>query len=224
MPTVSLNSSFVHNAACGAAQRKVDYFDSEQRGFLLEVRSSGRRTFYQRYTDARGRTRQCKIGPADIVPVEKAREKGREIVAAALLGADPQQARVDLRAVPTLTEFAHERYLPHVRQSKRSWKLDARVFRFHILPALGRLRLDEVTHEHVSNFVQTMREKGLAVGTCNRALVVLQHAFNLARKWKMPGAGDNPTTGISAGPDVYRQRFLTPEEAQRLIAAIAIEC
>jgi integrase len=223
MPIVNLTPTFVRSAACTSAQRKVDYYDAEQRGFLLEVRSSGRQTFYQRYTDAKGRTRQCKVGPAEVITVEQAREKARELVAAVLLGADPQQARVDLRAVPTLAEFAHERYLPHVKQSKRSWKLDARKFRFHILPALGRLRLDEVTHEHVSNFVQTMRAKGLAVSTCNRALVVLQHAFNLARKWKIPGAGDNPATGISAGADVYRQRFLTPEEAQRLIAAIAVE-
>jgi hypothetical protein len=119
MPTVNLTPSFVRSAACTPAQRKVDYYDVEQRGFLLEVRSSGRQTFYQRYTDAKGRTRQCKIGPAEVLTVEQAREKGREIVAAVLLGADPQQARVDLRAVPTLAEFIRDRYLPHARQSKR---------------------------------------------------------------------------------------------------------
>jgi integrase len=223
MPTVSLTSSFVRNAACGAAQRKVDYFDTEQRGFLLEVRSSGRRTFYQRYTDAKGRTRQCKIGPANAVPVEKAREKGREIVASAVLGANPQQQRVELRGIVTVAEFVRERYLPHVTQHKRSWKVDEANFRNYILPVVGRLRLDEVTQQHVSDLIKIMRERGFAVGTCNRALVVFQHAFNLARKWKIPGAGDNPASGLSAGPDVPRQRFLTPEEAQRVIAAIAVE-
>jgi integrase len=223
MPTVNLTPAFVRSADCAPPHRRVDYFDTEQRGFLLEVRSSGGKTFYQRYNDTRGRLKQCKLGSADIITVEQAREKGREIVAAVLLGADPQQARVDLRAVPTLAEFVHDRYLPHVSQSKRSWKLDERNFRIHILPVLGRLRLDEITHEQVSGFVQEMRKLGSAVGTCNRALVVLQHALNLARKWKMPGAGESPTTGISAGPDVHRQRFLSPEEAQRLIAAIAVE-
>lgn len=42
-----------------AAADELDFFDTEQRGFLLEVRPSGRKTFYQRYTDAKGRTRQC---------------------------------------------------------------------------------------------------------------------------------------------------------------------
>jgi integrase len=223
MPTVNLTPFFVRSATCPSSQRRVDYFDTEQRGFLLEVRSSGGKTFYQRYNDTRGRLKQCKLGSAEVLTVEQAREKGREIVAAVLLGADPQQARIDLRAVPTLAEFIRDRYLPHAKQSKRSWRVDEAYLRIHILPALGRLRLDEVTHEHVSGFVQRMRDRGFAVGTCNRALVVLQHAFNLARRWKMPGAGDNPTTGISAGADVHRQRFLTPEEAQRLIAAIATE-
>jgi len=35
---------------------------------MLEVRSSGRKTFYQRYTDERGRERRFKIGAAALTP------------------------------------------------------------------------------------------------------------------------------------------------------------
>lgn len=129
MPSVNLTPAFVRSAGCAHPHRRVDYFDTELRGFLLEVRSSGDKTFYQRYNDTRGRLKQCKLGSAEILTAEQAREKGREIVAAVLLGADPQLARVELRAVPTLAEFVHDRYLPHVRQSKRSWKLDERNYR-----------------------------------------------------------------------------------------------
>ncbi len=45
-------------------------------------------------------------------------------------------------------------------------------------------------------------------------------AFNLARKWNVPGASMNPTAGLSTVPEVHRQRFLTPEEAQRLVGSI----
>lgn len=64
MPKAVFSRPFVDRATCGPGKAKVDYFDSEQRGFMLEVRRSGGKTYYQRYTDERGRERQYKIGPA----------------------------------------------------------------------------------------------------------------------------------------------------------------
>jgi len=51
MPTVALSASFVRQAECQSGRKKTDYFDVGQRGFMLEVRSSGGKTYYQRYTD-----------------------------------------------------------------------------------------------------------------------------------------------------------------------------
>jgi integrase len=220
MPRVLLTSSFVRGAACADGRLKVDFFDTQQRGFMLEVRASGGRTFYQRYTDARGRERQFKIGPADAISLAQARRKARAIRAEAALGADPQARRKELRAIPTLAELVRERYLPHVKAYKRSWQTDETVLRIHVLPALGARPLDEITGDAVADLIKRMREKGYATGTTNRVLVLLRFIFNLARKWKVPGVGENPTFGLSTAPDVHRDRFLSPEEAQRLIAAI----
>src|SRR6185295_3726726 len=68
--------------------------------------------------------------------------------------------------------------------------------------------------------VERMREKQYATGTTNRVVIVLRHIFNLARKWRVPGVTENPTTGINLAPDVNRERFLSLEEAQRLVVAI----
>jgi integrase len=65
-----------------------------------------------------------------------------------------------------------------------------------------------------------MRAKGYAGGTTNRVLVLLRYVFNLAGKWNVPGASVNPTAGLTMAPEVHRQRFLTPEETQRLVASI----
>src|SRR5579885_2399332 len=134
MPTIALTSPFVRQAECGPGRRKTDYFDVGQRGFLLEVRASGGKTYYQRYTDERGRERQYKIGPADVLSLEQARRKARQILAEALLGTDPQQRRREMRAVPRFGHFVHERYLPYVRTYKSSWQTDETVLRIHILP------------------------------------------------------------------------------------------
>jgi integrase len=220
MPTVALSVSFVRHALCAAGRKKVDYFDVTQRGFMLEVRSSGGKTFYQRYTDERGRERQYKIGPADVLTLEQARRKARQVVAEALLGADPQHKRREMRAIPQLSRFVHERYLPYIRTYKNSWQTDETVLRIHILPRLGTFALDEIKTDAVFDLINRMRADGYASGTMNRVIVILRYIYNLARKWKVPGGVDNPAAGLSAGPEVQRNRFLTKDEAEALVRSI----
>jgi len=223
MPKVDLNRAFVERATCTPGKAKVDYFDSEQRGFMLEVRSSGGKTYYQRYTDERGRERQFKIGPADAITLDQARKRARVILAQAVLGADPAARRRELREIPTLAELVRDRYLPHVKAYKRSWRTDETVFRVHILPVLGSRPLDEISGDAIADLLQRMRDQGYATGTTNRVLILMRFIFNLARKWKIPGVGENPTFGLSTAPDVQRDRFLSPEETQRLIASINVD-
>ena len=220
MPRVHLTRQFAQAAACPPGRPKIDFFDADQRGFMLEVRASGGKTFYQRYTDARGRERQFKLGPAEILTLDQARRKARLILAQALVGEDPQQQRRTLRETPTLNEFVRDRYLPHVKSYKRSWCTDETVLRLHILPALGAESVDQVKNEAISELLEAMRQKGYASGTTNRVLILLRYIYNLGRKWRVAGMAENPTLGLSTAPDVQRDRFLSPEETQRLIRAI----
>jgi integrase len=220
MPRVRLSAAFVRSAACPEGVKKIDFFDREQRGFMLEVRRSGGKTFYQRYTDERGRERQFKIGPSDVLSLSMARRKARTTAAEALVGSDPQERRAEMRTIPTFAELVRDRYLPHVKSYKRSWCTDETVLRVHILPVLGSQYVDLVRAEPIAALVERMREKGYASGTTNRVVIVLRHIFNLARKWRVPGVGENPTAGINIAPDVKRERFLSLEEAQRLIVSI----
>ena len=223
MPVVTLSAGFVRQAICAPARKKTDYFDVTQRGFLLEVRQSGGKTYYQRYTDDRGRERQYKIGPAEVLTLDQARRKARQVVAEALLGADPQQKRREMRAVPQLNTFVQERYLPYVRTYKSSWQTDETVLRIHILPKLGGLALDEIKTDAISDLINRMHADGYASGTVNRVIVILRYNYNLARKWKVPGGAENPAAGLSAGPDVQRNRFLSEQEAEALVRSINID-
>lgn len=187
---------------------------------MLEVRSSGGKTFYQRYRDVHGRERQYKIGSPAIVSLAQARKKARRISADALLGGDPQATREELRTIPTLAEFVESSYLPFASNRKRSWRTDETLFRIHILPRLGRLPLDTVTSKAAAELLHSIQQRGYAPGTVNRVLVLLRYAFNLAKKWSIPGLGPNPTGGLKTLPDVCRDRFLSDAEAQRLLDAI----
>ena len=68
-----------------------------------------------------------------------------------------------------------------------------------------------------------MHAEGYASGTINRIIVILRYIYNLARKWKVPGGAENPAAGLSAGPDVQRNRFLSELEAEALVRSINID-
>jgi integrase len=223
VPVVELTSAFVRHASCPPGQRKLDYFDSKQRGFLVEIRCSGRKTYYQRYRDERGRERQFKIGRADVLTSDQARRAGRSILARAVLGENPQLRRQELRSIPSLSEFVTEKYLPFIKTYKRSWGTDETVLRIHVVPALGKMALDEITAEHIVALIAGMRSDGYAVGTSNRVVMILRYMYNLAARWKVPGVPRNPTSGIELGQEAHRNRFLTRAEAQRLVDAITVD-
>jgi len=57
MPSLTLTPTVVRDARCPNDKRKLDLFDTHTRKLMLEVRSSGRKTYYLRYQDARAKTR-----------------------------------------------------------------------------------------------------------------------------------------------------------------------
>jgi integrase len=220
VPRVELTASFVRGCVCPQGARRLDFFDAAVPGFMLEVRSSGGKTFYQRYRDAGGRERQFKIGSADILTVSQARRKARSVLAEAILGSDPQKVREELRRTPTLAEFIRDSYMPYAKNVKRSWQTDETILRIHILQKFGAYRLDQISDQGIAALLSHMRDQGYASGTTNRVLVLLRFIFNLAQKWGVPSLVKNPTAGLKTAPDVCRERFLTHDEARRLLLAL----
>ena len=80
------------------------------------------------------------------------------------MGQDPSEAKAELRLVPTFATFMTERYMPYVREYKRSWQCDDSLLRNHLLPALGKKYLDEITKQDVIAFHHGLRAKGKAPG------------------------------------------------------------
>ena len=219
MPQVRLTQRFVKGAKCPANQRKVDFFDLASPGFLLEVRKGGK-TFYQRYSDLRGDQRQFRIGSADVLTLTQAKAKARDVLIKIEIGTDPHAERAALRSIPRFRDFASETYLPFARGNKRSWKTDETMLRIHLLPDLGSHYMDEVRPQDINSVLDKLRDAEYAPGTVGRALILLRHMFNLGRRWKTPGVAENPTDGFVVPPDVQRSRYLTKDEAARLIASI----
>src|SRR5260370_18194862 len=100
MTQVRITAGVVRSAKCPPSRAKLDLFDVGQTGFMLEVRRSGGKTFYQRYRDASGRERQIKIGPANVLTLPEARPKARTILSRACLEDDAYEQKASVRHPP----------------------------------------------------------------------------------------------------------------------------
>lgn len=221
MPTVTLDANIVRTTTCPADKKKLDLYDTATAGFVLEVRPSGGKTYYLRYRDAHGKQRQHRIGDASGISFEQARNAAQTVRAKVILGDNPAEEKKLLRTIPTLEEYAQNRYLPYVKGAKRSWDTDESFLRNHVLPRWGKCHLDEVKQQDVIEFHHALKAKGYAPATANRVVILTRYMFNLAKKWKIPGAEANPASGVELFEENNkRERFLNAEEVQRLVAAV----
>lgn len=216
MPVLNLTQPLLKTLGCPAGKRKVDYFDAQCKGLLLEIRESGGCTYYLRFTDVRSKIRQLKIGDSRDLSLAQARQladKHRNEIA---LGQDPFEAKAVLKQIPTISEFIHERYIPFVAGYKRSWECDRGLFKNHIEPRWGKKYLDQITKADLITLFAEHR-KTHAPGSCNRLLILLRYMFNLAIKWETPGITKNPTSGFPLmKEDNKHERFLSKNEAEVL--------
>lgn len=106
-------------------------------------------------------------------------------------------------------------YLPRIRLRKRSWQMDKRILRQHILPTFTECPMQEITRNDVACWLHDLARKGLAPATCNRIL----HVCSLAViQGVLPVS---PCLGIAPFPiRQLRERYLIRHEAQRLLQAL----
>ncbi len=221
MPKVALTPALIAKTVCSADQKKIDLFDTTTKGLVLEIRATGGGTYYHRYQNTRGQTRMFRLADAADVTLRQAREladKARNRIA---MGEDPNTAKAEHKQVPTLAAFIQDSYLPFVKGYKRSWGTDESLLRNHVLPKLGGKHLDEITKQDIIALHHGRRADGAAPGSANRLLIIMRYIFNLAVRWETPGVTANPTKDVALLEENNKlERFLSPDEAQRLYAAV----
>lgn len=222
MPKLHLTNSIITKSQCPEGRKKLDLFDTKTKGLMLEIRATGGRTFYLRYTDRYGKTRQHRIADGRDITLAQARsmaDRGRNKIA---LGTDPSDEKAEMRSIPTFREFAYEQYLPFARTYKLSWKCDEGLIRNHLLPRFGERHLDEIHPSDIRRLVQSRLNEDAAPGSVNRLIIIMRYMYNLyIRDWKLPGVKANPTSGMRMlNENNMYERYLTNDEVARLHAAV----
>lgn len=221
MPKVNLSAAFVSSALCPDGRSKIDYYDNSITGFVLEVRHTGGKTYYLRYRDRHGKLRQHKIGDSKSLSYDKARQAAQRLRSQVVLGDSPAVDRKTSRTIPTLLEVVTQRYIPNIQQHRRNYSSSLSFIHKHLLPPLGHLHLDEITPEKISEVHLALRDSGYALATANRLPIFMKTIYNLCRRQKVPGATPNPANEVQLFQvNNARERYLTPEEIQRLREAL----
>ena len=208
---------------CPEGKRRIEYVDTGGTGLYVEVRATApdQGTYYLRYKDANGKTCHQKLGTTADIGLDEAREKVRQLRAKQILGlkVDSRREANNKKAIPTLTEFMEEQYIPYQKERIRGWERQSDLFRNHLKPTFGNQRLDEITLHSVQQFLTLLRNKGYAASTCNHPVRVLRHAISLACKWGI--LEKDHLIGLSLlREDNHVNNILTDDELKRLVKVL----
>ncbi len=192
--------------------------DGELPGFALRVLPSGRKLFVQQYRFGT-KFRRLTLGQYPILNPEQARIKATKVLAAIRDGQDPVAEKQAADQVPPVREvaqrFQEQHCAPHLKPASQKRYDD--LLRLHILPAIGHLKVTEVTRTDIANLHHAMAKRPI---NANRALALLSKMFNLTELWGLRPDASNPCRHLKKYKENKRERFLTVDEIGRLGEAL----
>ena len=196
------------------ADKDTVYWERELTGFGVRVRKSGRK-HYVVQTRLNGRLRWFTIGQHGPFTPDDARTEALQILASARKGIDPRVTSTKLPSAPVMTDlskrFLEEYVLSHCKPNTRAEY--GRCIKVSIDPVIGRRKVSEVVRGDIAKLHHAMRDRPYQA---NRTLAVLSKMFSMAEVWGWRADGSNPCRHVKRYKEFARERFLTPEETDRL--------
>ncbi len=211
-----LTDKLVKSLPAPPSSNRITY-DTDIKGFGTRVTAGGAKAFILNYRVG-GRERRYTIGGYPDWSVAAARDEAKRLKRLVDRGDDPMGARHDERSAPTVADLV-ARYLEEhaVRKVLRAQNDDRAMLDKLILPAIGRLKVHDVRHEDIDRLHQDVsRTRPIRA---NRMAQLLSRMFTLAVRWEY--RSDNPVKGLHRNPEPKRNRYLTGEELERLMAVLA---
>jgi len=219
MPKVEITNRFTLRAICPSYKSKEVYYDTKLKGFMLEVRNNGSKTFYYQES-INGKRKMIKIASSDTV-ANHAREQCKELKKANKKDSE-QVFKRSSRSI-TFKNFYDNYYLPYVKTHIKSYETNISVFKNHILRELGDIKMSELKKIDVMSYHSNMiYKKNLSRGTANKFLIFLNQAYNLAHEFELLD-DYNPCRGVKPYElNNQRQLFLNKTQTKRLLAEVEI--
>jgi integrase len=210
-------------------EKDVFLWDTDLKGFGLKVSPAGGKVYLVQYRlgGREARTQRYTIGKhgSPWTP-DKAREEAQRLLGRVANEIDPAKERNAKLAAhradavaPTLAEFAARYIEEYAKPYKkpRTVEEDERNLRLHIAPALGKVKLRDITPAEIAKFHVNGRN---APTNANRCRALLSHLFKMAEVWGERAPGSNPCRYVEKFGERKRERFLSAGELGRLADAL----
>ena len=192
-------------------EKDTVFWDRELPGFGVRVYPSGSRVYVVQCR-TRGKSKRVTLGRHGVISADQARRKAALTIARIKGGEAPEPVSSSVVTVAVLAErYLREHVAIHCKAS--SGKLYRRALERFVLPAYGRLGVEEVGREQVSELHYELREIPYQA---NRVLEIQSKVFNLAELWGLRREGGNPCRFVRKYKERKRERFLSEEEFRRL--------
>lgn len=202
------------------AAKGDEYSDKQVIGLKIAVYASGAKSFLFRYSIG-GKKKSIKIGSFPALTVDDARKFALEYRAMVDRAIDPQEAKAQVAAEPTLAEFAMATFMPFVEQYKRYPQGDESKLRLHVLPALGRKKLRAISKQDISTYHAAIRQSHSS-STANRHLSLLSKLFGLAVDFEL--LETNPCAGVKKFKEAQgSETFLSVAEFKAIFEAMTTD-
>ncbi len=236
------------DVAIAGVEKETRLWDDDPRGLGLRIKPSGAATFFIQYRSpiTFKKTRHS-IDQYGRLTIHQARLNAKQLFELIAKGHDPamekRQGQYEAKGAVTVSEFCDD-YLRDAEAGIVTYRgkakkastlaIDRGRIERHIKPTLGAKLVRDVTSRDIERAMHDIRlgktavnvktgPRGRAIvtggaGTASRSVGLLGSIYSYAIKQGI--RTDNPVSGVEVPPDGKRDRILSPNEYQRLGAAL----
>lgn len=194
-------------------------FDDEIPGFGIRIYPSGSKSFLIDYR-LNGRQRRMVLGRYGVLTLDQARKIAQQRLTDVLKGDDPIEQKNKRNQGGTVENLCHAFIEQYAKKHKKSWGEDDRRVRIHIIPALGKMKIQTVKRQDIVAFHNRLGENHPYEANRNLALLSVMFEFGKENGY-LPENHFNPARGIQKFAEHKRDRWLKPDEIPQLLEAIS---
>lgn len=194
----------------------VCYSESKQNKF----RGRPDKIYWVRFRDKHGKLRYERCGRAsEGWTPEAAQQKRYQILEEERTGEYKPKQQRKVESI-SLNQFVDVQYLPWAKANKKWPADDISRYRAWIRTDLGDKMLREIAPADIEAILDKMQKAGKANATSRQVYSLIRHMFNKATEWQV-WCGSNPCSTIKLPKlNNARERFLSKDEAEQLLAAL----
>jgi integrase len=221
LPKDRISKRSVDVLVCPPGKDREFLWDDALAGFGVVAFPSGKKSYVAQFRRA-GRSRRSVIGDHGRLTPDEARSAAKRLLGAVEQGVDPIAAKRAERSVPTFSEIASSFLESHVRTKRKARTGEGYeiLLRRHILPAMGGMRITDVSRVHVSRLHASI--SSAAPGAANRAVSLISAIWNWAARRDEASFDKNPAQGVERNREQGKERYLTAAELGRLGDALRL--